>query len=279
MADPQPGDCDFIDANGDLELLACSAGPTGNSTVLAAGTPIMIALAPSAQYEKYACDTYLGDGEWPDFQAGTASGCTSTTYVAGCDCSGTDCPLDLPPAGMSVTCSADKTSYVYKTRPDDAALCGTTVCHFGTGAVLPGQTPPANWPCLVVVFSVVFSVERAGRRSRPRASLLAGETHENKCTLSRSSSAHALVRHFGPSSCARRRLYAALDELLPARTGEIATTRVVGHLVRVWTHGDIREFADAGGKACSRRSGVAPQRRASARAARHALRRVSRRSS
>jgi hypothetical protein len=144
--DPAPGDCDYLDDNGVVNLFACLNGPAG-PTAVAAGASIPITLSNDPSLQNFACVTYPGSGDWSDVLANPALYCDSTSYVAGCSCQGTDCPLDLPPAGVKATCSDDNTSYVYKACKTDAQYCGAEVCHFGTGAIAPGATPPSGWPC------------------------------------------------------------------------------------------------------------------------------------
>ena len=52
----------------------------------------------------------------------------------------------LPPAGATVTCSADGTAYEYTLCPVPATPCSTETCQSGWGAIGKGPTT-TSWPC------------------------------------------------------------------------------------------------------------------------------------
>ncbi len=141
--DPAPGDCGHFDANGHYTDLC---GPT------TAPVPLDIdsytehmTLTDDSRLQGYTCSAYWGPLEYPDFDL------VSQDQI--CDggacpiCRGYQCPIDLPPTGVPVTCSLDNLSYVYKTCVDHAELCGTRFCHFGHGERLAADPPPSGWPC------------------------------------------------------------------------------------------------------------------------------------
>jgi len=141
--DPQPGDCGSFDAEGHFQDL-CQ--PTiGSVPVDVDSYTEHMKLADDSRLDGFTCTSYWGPLEYPDFFLASA---TDICDGGACKfCRGYQCPLDLPPAGVTPTCSADGLAYVYKTCTDDAALCGTRFCHFGHGERQASDPTPPGWPC------------------------------------------------------------------------------------------------------------------------------------
>jgi hypothetical protein len=142
---PDPGECGRFTAQGHVTDL-CSAMEIGLPTALDATSPIALSLTGEASLAGFACSTFWGALEYPDWWLANAG---DICDGGACKfCRGYQCPPDLPPARVDYfRCSADNTSYVYKTCVSDAALCDTRFCHFGHGERAAADPPPANWPC------------------------------------------------------------------------------------------------------------------------------------
>jgi hypothetical protein len=134
LRDPLPYDCDDVTADSVAARL-CHMFDVGAPTAIDVHTSLDVTLSGEAPLQRFACNTFWGDHHYPDWEADASLGCFG------------NCPLDLPPAGAAVQCSGDGNAYVYQTCHDDAALCGTTICHFGHGARVAGSPPPIGWPC------------------------------------------------------------------------------------------------------------------------------------
>jgi hypothetical protein len=145
--DPKPYDCD--DVNGDqiytyqCEQQQGAAGPLDLGT-----SSVQVTLTNSDPLQRYACQSFFGDHDYPDWLVDSAPSCF-----------GTQCALDLPPAGLPrlcsgdvqpeyLCCSGDGLAYAYKTNcTKRMELCGNNVCHFGHGARVATAPVPAGWPC------------------------------------------------------------------------------------------------------------------------------------
>jgi hypothetical protein len=148
LQDPAPGDCGAATASGVVEY------PCGQAIVdqqrLSFPTNIQVALTADPHLQGYACTNFWSSDEWPDFASDWNKFSPLAAQLCsgpGCDCVGSNCALDLPPAGVTATCNADGTAYVYKTCVDDPDVCGTRFCHYGHGERAPGIAPPTGWPC------------------------------------------------------------------------------------------------------------------------------------
>jgi hypothetical protein len=146
--DPAPGDCSGDDIGGHWDA-PCAPLRT-NERLLGASEPITIAITDDDNVAHYTCSSFWGAGEFPDWYSSvrdTEPSIAALCSGPGCDCDGYQCPLDLPPVGVPVTCNDDGTAYVYKDCADDADLCGTRFCHFGHGERDAGSPVPKKWPC------------------------------------------------------------------------------------------------------------------------------------
>jgi len=143
--DPEPGECGGFDANGHRSDLCptvfAQPSPQDPSTLVE-----HLTLADDPTLRGFSCNTYWGQGEYPDW--------LQTNGHDVCDggvcrfCQGYQCPLDLPQSPSDwVKCSDDKLSYVYKHCKPDSSLCGTIICHFGHGELQASDPVPAGWPC------------------------------------------------------------------------------------------------------------------------------------
>jgi hypothetical protein len=142
--DPKPGECGRFTAQGHFTQL-CSSMSDSLPLTIASGQAVTITLSDDPLLARYACRTFWGPldyADWDKPSSGDLCDGGGCTY-----CQGYQCPLDLPPAGVTPTCAPDGTSYVYKTCVDDAVLCGTRFCHFGHGERAIADPPPAGWPC------------------------------------------------------------------------------------------------------------------------------------
>ena len=150
LIDPGPGTCAASPGSGSAPIaLPCAPSYLdprpialpGNVTVTASGDPHL---------QGYACSSFWGSEPWPDSYAGWHERSPLSALLCsgpGCHCTGTGCPLDLPPPGAKVLCDRDQTAYVYKVCIDDPALCGTRICHYGHGERDRSAPLPAGWPC------------------------------------------------------------------------------------------------------------------------------------
>jgi hypothetical protein len=115
--DPQPG-CGA----------QCFPQATGSWALLPLDTEITIALTADPALSRYLCQQGQG-----------------TMGAGGSVCNHPGCPIDVPPAGAQLTCSADRLSYVYKVC--NSSLCGPSWCFYGSGTRSAGAPIPTGWPC------------------------------------------------------------------------------------------------------------------------------------
>jgi hypothetical protein len=142
--DPLPGECGGFDSFGHWADL-CDARSDTLPGPIAAEHAMDLTLVDDAALGRFACSTFWGPFEYPDFTRATAG---QICDGGACPyCRGYACPLDLPPAGVTVRCNGDGTAYVYKTCSDEPSLCGTRFCHFGHGERQPQDPLPPGWPC------------------------------------------------------------------------------------------------------------------------------------
>jgi hypothetical protein len=150
LRDPAPGDCGYDDPMGRHGESLCSQSFADDSALLPLPADVTIALGDDSQLADYTCLEFWGAGDWPDFSSHWNRDSPLESQLCSgpaCDCTGLDCPLDVPPAGVPVVCNADGTAYTYKTCVADPDLCGTRFCHFGHGERAAGSQPPTGWPC------------------------------------------------------------------------------------------------------------------------------------
>lgn len=150
--DPTFGQCGFYDSRGRHETVPCQPlpDPAHPAQLLPLTQPITIDLpsdeAAQNALQGYACRNFWGAQEYADLRLLPLSQiCNDPTICS--YCTGEDCPLDVPPAGATVSCNADGTEYVYKTCTPDPTRCNTTFCHYGHGERLATDPPPVGWPC------------------------------------------------------------------------------------------------------------------------------------
>lgn len=142
--DPRPGECGRFTVDGHLTEL-CSQMTDTLPVPVDPRDPIELTLVDDPALQRYACGTFWGPHDYADWALARPDEI--------CDgpecrfCRGYQCPLDVPPAGVPVTCNTDGTAYVYKTCSSDASWCGTRFCHFGHGERMAGDPAPAGWPC------------------------------------------------------------------------------------------------------------------------------------
>jgi hypothetical protein len=158
---PQPGDCSTDDASGHHDY-PCEDIGTSDAKLLSFDTPVDIQLSGAPDLQRYACATYPGQN-W-SLEGDLAFPAANYTNAGGdfgamikglcsgpqCYCTGTSCPLDLPPAEATVTCSADKSEYVYQVCANYAPACNQPYCYYGHGELAQlgaNPTPPPHWPC------------------------------------------------------------------------------------------------------------------------------------
>jgi hypothetical protein len=142
---PNPGECGWFTPQGHFTD-RCSAKSDALPTPIDPSSVVELTLTGDPALAHFACNAYWGPFEYADWLNSDA---TETCDGGVCKyCRGYQCPPDLPPARVEYfQCSADNTSYVYKTCVTDAALCDTRFCHFGHGERAAADPPPANWPC------------------------------------------------------------------------------------------------------------------------------------
>jgi hypothetical protein len=147
--DPQPGDCSYDDSGGHYDF-ECSQPFDPGRTELALPANVTITLGTDPILTNYSCDTFWGSDDWPDWASNWNQWSALAQTVCsgpGCDCNGYACPLDLPPAGISVTCNADGTAFTWKKCVSDPDVCGTRFCHYGHGERDAAAPAPTGWPC------------------------------------------------------------------------------------------------------------------------------------
>jgi hypothetical protein len=152
LLDPTFFDCGFYDSRGRHESVLCAptADPAHPAVTLPLTTQIAIDLPtdPDAQdvLQGFACSSFWGARDYPDITFATvANECDDPTQCA--FCTGESCPLDVPPAGVPVSCNSDGTAFVYKVCTPDPTRCNTRFCHYGHGERLATDPPLAGWPC------------------------------------------------------------------------------------------------------------------------------------
>ncbi len=142
--DPLPGECGRFTSQGHFSDL-CGPKTDSDPQLIDPSTfDEHLSLVDDAHLQGFTCNAFLGPAEFPDFDLDPTHVCDGGACRF---CRGFQCPLDLPEAGDSVTCSPDKLSYVYKRCSDEPSLCGTTICHFGHGELQASDPVPAGWPC------------------------------------------------------------------------------------------------------------------------------------
>ncbi len=140
--DPLPGECGYFTAQGHFSDLC---GPTAQPEPI--DLPSFtehLTLADDPRLQGFTCSTFWGALEYPDYLLDPTNVCDGGACKF---CRGYQCPPDLPPPGVTPVCAPDKLSYVYKSCVDDAALCGTRVCHYGHGERMAADPAPPDWPC------------------------------------------------------------------------------------------------------------------------------------
>jgi hypothetical protein len=145
---PAPGSCAHVESGALVEDPCMFV--LDQPATLDPGAAVTVELRDDAHLQGYACSYFWGSEDWPDFFSmwnDWSPLAASLCRGSGCDCVGSGCALDVPPAGAAVTCASDGTSYVYVTCVDDPSLCGTRFCHYGHGERAAGGTAPAGWPC------------------------------------------------------------------------------------------------------------------------------------
>jgi hypothetical protein len=147
QANPPLGTCDFIDDRDQHETLQCAAVRNGDPVVLdpTALVPLTLSDDPDGKLSRYACASFWGPGEHPDWALLPAEEICGRPDCKSCVL-GYNCPPDVPPPGQEVCCNADQTAYFYKTCWDEPTLCNTTFCHYGHGARSPKDPIPDYWP-------------------------------------------------------------------------------------------------------------------------------------
>jgi hypothetical protein len=142
--DPDIGECDEFNANGHLSSL-CEQVANGTPSSIPLPATIDFPVTADPSLRRYACASFWGPNEYPDWLLAQPSEIGDGPQYK--FCRGYNCPLDVPPPGVTVECNAAGTAYRYKNCSNDATRCGTTFCHYGHGARLPGSAIPAGWPC------------------------------------------------------------------------------------------------------------------------------------
>lgn len=142
--DPKPGECGRFTSQGHFSDLCGPKLDSDPQLIDPATFEEHLSLVDDVHLQGYACNAFLGPGEFPDYDLDPLNVCDGGACRF---CRGFQCPLDLPEAGDTVTCSADKLSYVYKRCSDEPSLCNTTICHFGHGELQAGDPIPPGWPC------------------------------------------------------------------------------------------------------------------------------------
>jgi len=149
LVDPEPGDCSGDDEQGHV-VWPCSQKYADDRALLPLPATVDLHLGSDPHLDHYTCRRFWGAEEWPDWASDWyQSSPLADDLCSGpaCQCSGYDCPLDLPAEGTAVTCSEDGTAYTYKVCVDDPDLCGTRFCHYGHGELAADASVPDNWPC------------------------------------------------------------------------------------------------------------------------------------
>jgi hypothetical protein len=149
LVDPQPGECGYDTPQGHMRTPCGQHFDQAYQLALPATVDLDVSFDPHLDH--YTCDRFWGSQDWPDFASNWNQWSPHAQELCSpgvlCNCTGYNCPLDVPPQGAAVTCSADRTAYTYKTCVEDETICGTRFCHFGHGERDPNSPPPANWPC------------------------------------------------------------------------------------------------------------------------------------
>ncbi|HEY3360044.1 MAG TPA: hypothetical protein VGQ83_42730 [Polyangia bacterium] len=156
VVDPQPGECVG------WRSVLCGNNWGSDSHLLPLPATVDIALSFEPHLNGYTCRRFWSSNDWPDWSSYCEQSPASNTFGTVCQSGATlanhtctpvtaespsPCALDLPPAGVPVTCNADGSAYVYKTCVDEPELCGTRICHFGHGERKSWSPVPAGWPC------------------------------------------------------------------------------------------------------------------------------------
>jgi hypothetical protein len=147
LYDPPPGKCDRFDGQGRHFYYQCQQFFSIGPALVDPTTPIHLVLDDDPDAQRFACSPFLGPADYEeDHFANPGDICDSPTCKY---CQGYTCPIDLPPAGVKVTCSSDGLEYAFKTCSEIASECDTRICHYGHWAIEPGDPVPAGWPCAI----------------------------------------------------------------------------------------------------------------------------------
>ena len=128
----------------------CAPSTVNPAVALPLTSPVTINLSGDAvtqqELQSYTCSSFWGLYDYPDTTFATIE---NTCDGGACEfCRGIDCPLDVPPPGVPVTCNSDGTAYVYVSCTPDPTRCGTRFCHYGHGEkLLTTGASPVGWPC------------------------------------------------------------------------------------------------------------------------------------
>lgn len=152
LIDPGPGTCAASASPGPSPgqiALPCAPSYLDPRPIALPGN-VTVTINSDPHLQGYACSSFWGSEPWPDSYASWYERSPLSSQLCsgpGCHCTGSGCPLDVPPPGAKILCDRDQTAYVYKVCIDDPALCGTRICHYGHGERERGGPIPAGWPC------------------------------------------------------------------------------------------------------------------------------------